>query len=822
VSVSSNPAVKLAASSGPQYFVIDDTNGDLASTAADCPVSFTTALTGVSNTIALKAISSPGSLAEGSVGFNDANGVTLSEAGCSAANPDVSLSSTVGTVFVQGGGGSNSRLDLALDAAAPVTIDPRSDTTADPGTVTGFASGGFSQLQFSGQEIVVGPNSGQSTFNAGSASGVTLTGKGASNTLDASGNTVSTVITMSAGSPCSGQDEMKAAGVTECFSDVSTVRGATASTDFQADAEIGITFLGSIFHSNRIDLSAVPASGTAPLLVHSAAGTVTSGSKAYLSFTGVASFTGSSDGNTTFDVDGGGGGFNFQANPGTPNNTADFSTVSTSANSPLTISMQGTATGGNTHLTDTFGGIQHLIGTSSGYTTFDSGSSLSGESFAGQGGVGNTLDLSGQSATANSPLSVDVSTGTASASGETDLFSGIQDFDGSSAGDTTFVPGQATPIAFTGEGSDNTLDLTDELGFTTLMVAANGDTPASPTMLTSAGGVQNLDDSFSDVQTFEGASAIPTDFQPGPDLAATPSVIPLFVGHDTAPGGSVLDLSQFVSPDGTGQSLSDLDVALAGNSSADPGQVTATVNGSPVAFAQFAAITTATGSSSLPTSLSPGSVNDVVLHSIPRAGQTISFTSTPPAHAKVGSSYTVSATGGGSGNPVAFSLDSASTHGACTLSGQKVSFHAAGTCVVDATQAGSDEYLPAARMRQHITIPLPPPRISSLKLGASSFPAKTGTSLSLELSESARVLVTITGTVPGHVVNGRCVPGGTSGPTCTVAEHKSLSFSGASGANRFRLRVPTLPRGHYSGRVFARNSAGATSQPLLFNFRITS
>ena len=44
---------------------------------------------------------------------------------------------------------------------------------------------------------------------------------------------------------------------------------------------------------------------------------------------------------------------------------------------------------------------------------------------------------------------------------------------------------------------------------------------------------------------------------------------------------------------------------------------------------------------------------------IGQAPQTITFTSTPPASPAHGSTYTVSATGGGSGNPVTFGISSA-------------------------------------------------------------------------------------------------------------------------------------------------------------------
>ena len=52
-----------------------------------------------------------------------------------------------------------------------------------------------------------------------------------------------------------------------------------------------------------------------------------------------------------------------------------------------------------------------------------------------------------------------------------------------------------------------------------------------------------------------------------------------------------------------------------------------------------------------------------------QAGQVIVFTSTPPASPLVGGTYTVTATGGASGNPVTFSVDATSTAGACTVTG---------------------------------------------------------------------------------------------------------------------------------------------------------
>ena len=73
------------------------------------------------------------------------------------------------------------------------------------------------------------------------------------------------------------------------------------------------------------------------------------------------------------------------------------------------------------------------------------------------------------------------------------------------------------------------------------------------------------------------------------------------------------------------------------------------------------------------------------------ADQVIDITSTAPVAPVVGDTYTPTATGGGSGNPVTFSIDPSSTSG-CTYDAGTglVTFAApAGTCVIDANEAGN-------------------------------------------------------------------------------------------------------------------------------------
>ena len=93
--------------------------------------------------------------------------------------------------------------------------------------------------------------------------------------------------------------------------------------------------------------------------------------------------------------------------------------------------------------------------------------------------------------------------------------------------------------------------------------------------------------------------------------------------------------------------------------------------------------------------------------------QTITFTSTPPNPALVGGTYTPMASGGDSGNPVVFTIDAASTTGACSFSGSMVRFTNPGTCKIDANQAGTSAYSAAPQVSQSVVITKPGPAITS-------------------------------------------------------------------------------------------------------------
>ena len=85
--------------------------------------------------------------------------------------------------------------------------------------------------------------------------------------------------------------------------------------------------------------------------------------------------------------------------------------------------------------------------------------------------------------------------------------------------------------------------------------------------------------------------------------------------------------------------------------------------------------------------------------------QSISFTA--PASGTAGSTAALSATGGGSGNPVVFTVDASSGGGVCSVAGTNgttVSYTGAGSCVIDANQAGNASFSAAPQVTRTITV----------------------------------------------------------------------------------------------------------------------
>jgi hypothetical protein len=148
--------------------------------------------------------------------------------------------------------------------------------------------------------------------------------------------------------------------------------------------------------------------------------------------------------------------------------------------------------------------------------------------------------------------------------------------------------------------------------------------------------------------------------------------------------------------------------------------------------------------------------------------QAITFTSTPPASPTVGGpAYVVTATGGGSGNPVTFTIDATATS-VCSITGASVSFLTTGTCVIDADQAGNANYNAApqamqsfavGKSNQTITFTSTAPASATVG-GATYVPTATATSgltVAFTIDASAAAICSISAGTVSFTAAGTCV-----------------------------------------------------------------
>jgi hypothetical protein len=109
--------------------------------------------------------------------------------------------------------------------------------------------------------------------------------------------------------------------------------------------------------------------------------------------------------------------------------------------------------------------------------------------------------------------------------------------------------------------------------------------------------------------------------------------------------------------------------------------------------------------------------------------QTISFTSTAPTDARVGSGTYTPTAAATSTLPVTLTIDA--TSAGCALASGVVSFTAVGTCVIDANQAGNGTYKAAPEVKQSFNV-MPPPISTSSNwsgyiVGSGPYTSVTGT-----------------------------------------------------------------------------------------------
>ena len=154
-----------------------------------------------------------------------------------------------------------------------------------------------------------------------------------------------------------------------------------------------------------------------------------------------------------------------------------------------------------------------------------------------------------------------------------------------------------------------------------------------------------------------------------------------------------------------------------------------------------------------------------------KINQTISYTSTAPTSAMVGSpTYTPMATAT-SDLAVTITVD-ASSSAVCSISGGVVSFTAVGSCILNANQAGDANYNAATQVQQNVTVYSQ--MTTSIVVYSSSNPSGTGNAITFSASVSSSSGAPSAGTV-GFTAGGVTISGCSSKSlaqgiaTCTTA-----------------------------------------------------
>jgi hypothetical protein len=205
--------------------------------------------------------------------------------------------------------------------------------------------------------------------------------------------------------------------------------------------------------------------------------------------------------------------------------------------------------------------------------------------------------------------------------------------------------------------------------------------------------------------------------------------------------------------------------------------------------------------------------------------QAVSFSSTPPAAAVVGDpAYTIAASAS-SGLGVTFSL-SAGSAGVCTLTGSSVSFAGAGTCTIDADQAGNSTYQAATQVQQSFTVVAPsasPQTItftssapSAAAVGGATYPvsaaASSGLAVAFAVDATSSSVCSITGTTVSFTGTGTCtIDADQSGNTSYLAAPRAQQSFAVGLASQAISFTSTAPSGVIAGDPAYTVTASSTS-----------
>ncbi len=216
---------------------------------------------------------------------------------------------------------------------------------------------------------------------------------------------------------------------------------------------------------------------------------------------------------------------------------------------------------------------------------------------------------------------------------------------------------------------------------------------------------------------------------------------------------------------------------------------------------------------------------------VSKSNQTINFTApASPIALAPNETVALSATGGGSGNAVIFSIDPSST-GTGTISGSTLTVTGAGTLVIDANQAGNADFNAAPQVQQSlvvlkgtdiITFP-PPPSPVTYAPGETVTLNATGGGSTAPIVFSVDPTSTATGNIRGNVLSvtgaGTFVidanQAGDASYSAAAQVQQSLVVAKASQTILFT--PPTSPIAFSPGETVTFNaSGGASGNPVVF------
>jgi len=205
-----------------------------------------------------------------------------------------------------------------------------------------------------------------------------------------------------------------------------------------------------------------------------------------------------------------------------------------------------------------------------------------------------------------------------------------------------------------------------------------------------------------------------------------------------------------------------------------------------------------------------------------KSSQTITFTSTAPSGATVGGpSYAVSASAS-SGLPVSLSA-AASSAGICTLSGSTVSFVGAGTCTINANQAGNASYNPAPQAQQSFAVAKAAQTITFTSaapggavVGGPTYTvaatASSGLTVAFSIAPASAGVCTISGSTVSFVAGGTCTvnanQAGNAGYNPAPQAQQSFAVAKATQTITFTSAAPNKDKNDPPYTVTAVSSSG--------------